>query len=254
MRNVAALAAHFCFLGIGVAAIMWVIAFAPDAWKYAPLEGVASQVIRGEPIPDTAIEKYIPTMDSLLQAKTCWPKAMHNAAILRGRLVQVAIENSDPRQFDIYTADANTMFRKSLACAPSDSFLWFALFWIENLQNGFQNGSIKYLEKSYDLGPYEGWIALRRNPYALNLYQSLPAELQKRIVVEFAAIVNSGFILDAALTLQGPGWPIRDVLVGSLSDVQEKYKRQLATRLRRLGLEVTIPGIDMPEFRPWQVD
>lgn len=254
MRHAAALVARFCFFGLGTLAILWVTAFAPSDWKYAPLDGIAPQVIRGEAIPDTAIEKFIPAMDELQQSGTCWPKAMHNAAILRGRLVEFAIENSDPRQFDLYAAAANSMFRKSLSCAPSDSFMWFALFWIENLRLGFRDEAVKYLEKSYELGPYEGWIGLKRNPYALTIYSSLPAELQKRVVLEFATQVNSGFINSAALSLQGPGWPIRDVLIGGLTDVQDKYKKQLAKRLRNIGVEVTIPGVDMPEFRPWQVD
>ena len=45
-------------------------------------------------------------------------------------------------------------------------FLWFALFWLENMQFGFRDESIRYLEQSYELGPSEGWIALKRNGYA----------------------------------------------------------------------------------------
>jgi hypothetical protein len=175
---------------------------------------------------------------------------MHNAAVLRGRLVQVALENSEPRQFDAYAAAADSLIRKSLGCAPSDAFLWFALFWVENMRFGFRDESVKYLEQSYQFGPYEGWIALKRNIYALALYRSLPERLQKQAVLEFAAMVNSGFIGDAAANLQGPGWPIRDVLLASLSGAQEKYRKQFAVRLRRRGLELAVPGVEMPELRP----
>ena len=88
------------------------------------------------------------------------------SSIIRGRLVQVALENSDPDQFARSMAAANAMIRKSLSWAPADLFLWFALFWLENMQFGFRDESIRYLEQSYELGPSEGWIALKRNGYA----------------------------------------------------------------------------------------
>jgi hypothetical protein len=67
-------------------------------------------------------------------------------------------------------------------------------------------------------------------------------------------MVNSGFIGDAAANLQGPAWPIRDVLLASLSGAREKYRKQFAVRLRRQGLELAVPGVEMPELRPRQVD
>jgi hypothetical protein len=254
MRSAAGFIARFCFLGMGVTAIIWVVIVGPGAWKYSRFEGIAGQVVRGESIPDGVIERYIPAIDLLQQSGTCWPRAMHNAAILRGRLVQAALENSEPRLFDAYAAAEDALIRKSLSCAPPDAFLWFALFWVENMRSGFGDRSLKYLEKSYQFGPYEGWIALKRNTYALTLYQSLPEALQKQAVLEFAAMVNSGFILDAAINLQGPGWPIREALLAGLADVREKYRKQFAVRLRRLGMELAVPGIEMPELRPWQVD
>jgi hypothetical protein len=252
MRQAAGVSAHFCFLGLGVAAIIWADIVGPMAWKYAFLEGIAIQVVRGENISN--VEKNIPAIDELERSEICWPKAMHNGAIIRVRLVEVALENSEPRQLDIYAAAADSLIRKSLSCAPSDSFLWFALFWVENLRFGFRDESVKYLEKSYQTGPYEGWIALKRNTYALSLYRSLPEQLKTQAVLEFAAMVNSGFIDDAAENLRGPGWPIRDILLASLPDVREKYRIMLAVRLRRLGVEVAVPGVEMPELRPWQVD
>lgn len=254
MRRAASLTAHVFFLGLGAAAIIWAIVVGPTAWRYAPLEGIAAQVVRGENIVSGVVEKNLPAIDLLQQSETCWPKAMHNAAILRGRLVQVALENSEPRQFDAYAAAEDSLIRKSLSCAPSDAFLWFALFWIENMRFGFREESVRYLEKSYQFGPYEGWIALKRNTYTLALYQSLPEQLQKHAVLEFAAMVNSGFLGEAAVNLQGPGWPIRDVLLASLSEVRENYRKQFALGLRRRGLEVAVPGVKMPELRPWQVD
>jgi hypothetical protein len=254
MRNVLAWAARSCLFAIGAAAISWTSMLGPAFWRYASLDGIASQIIRGENSSTELLEAALPVIKSLQQSDVCWPKAMHNAAIIRGRLVQVALENSDPDQFAKGMAAANAMIRKSLSCAPADSFLWFALFWLENMQFGFRDESISYLEKSYELGPYEGWIALKRNGYALIVYKMLPQRLQVRVVQEYAALVNSGFIRETAANLVGAGWPIHETLLAGLSNVREKYKKQLAKDLRRSGVEVNIPGITIPELRPWQVD
>lgn len=254
MLDVTGRLAQLCLLALGVVAVLWAGGFAPTFWKFALLEGLATQIVRTDRSSSALIEKALPTMAALERSEVCWPKAMHNAAIIRGRLVQVAIDNSDPDQFDKALVAANAAIRKSLSCAPTDAFLWFALFWVENLQFGYREESIRLLAESYKLGPYEGWIALRRNGYALLLYPYLPKDLQQSIVKEYAAVLNSGFVRESAATLRGNGWPVHDQLLAGLSGVNEKYKIQLATTLRRAGIEVNIPGITMPELRPWQVD
>ncbi|MGY4615521.1 hypothetical protein ACVWZ4_000748 [Bradyrhizobium sp. USDA 4472] len=241
-------------LGIGVVGLIWAVVCGPQFWAYAPLDGVASRVIRFENLSLDVLERTVPAIDMLERSERCLPRAMHNAAIIRGRLVQIAIDNSDPDEVKQASVAADAMIRKSLSCTPEDPFLWFALFWVEGAQNGFNDDLIGYLSKSYELGPYEGWIALRRNKYALIVYPLLPMRLQDRVVKEFAAMVNSGFIRDAAANLMGAGWPVHETLLAALSDVDLKYKRQLATDLRRAGVEVVVPGVTMPELRPWQVD
>lgn len=254
MSNILIGTVRLCLLGIGVLSLCWSVQFAPAFWKFAPLEGLASQIIRGENLSDALIEEHIPVMDALERSNACWPNAMHNAAIIRGRLVQIAIDNSDPKQSAAAQAALENMTRKSLACAPPDSFLWFAFFWVENLRHGFRDESIRFLEKSYELGPNEGWIALKRNSYALLFYSFLSPKLQQAVVEEFAGLVNSAFVDQAASNLAGPGWPIHDRLIASLTGVRKSYKIWLATKLRRAGIEVNVPGVDLGELRPWHVD
>ena len=254
MHNAFNRIAHLLLFGIGVAAIIWASALGPAFWKYSVLNGIASQIIRGENISSELIQQTIPVADQLARSETCWPKAMHDAAIIRGRLVQISMEGSDPEQFDDSVAAAISMTRKSLSCAPADSFLWFTLFWLENMKYGLQLEAIAYLEKSYELGPNEGWIALKRNTYALISYDALPARLQQRAIEEFAVLVNSGFVAEAAANLTGPGWRIRELLLANLAGTREKYRRWLAVSLRRSGMELKVPGIEMPELRPRHVD
>ncbi|MBW7971552.1 hypothetical protein [Bradyrhizobium sp. BR 10289] len=241
-------------LGVGAIALVWARAFSSEFWVYAPLEGIASRIVRSDNLAPDVLDGVAPLINNLEQLQQCLPRATHNAAIIRGRMLQIAIDNSDPDLVAQASASVDTMIRKSLRCAPNDSFLWFVLFWLEGMRGGFSDDLVGYLSKSYELGPYEGWIALRRNKYALIVYPLLPPPLQDRVVSEFAAMVDSGFIRDAASNLMGAGWPVHDKLLASLTHVSLKFRRQLANDLRRAGVEVDVPDVTMPEFRPWQVE
>jgi hypothetical protein len=99
----------------------------------------------------------------------------------------------------------------------------------------------------------EGWIALKRNRYGLMIYEQLPNDVRVRVLREFTALVNSGFIAETADLIRGPGWPIRNELAENLAGSREKHRVGLAWRLRQLGIELQMPGVVLPEFRPWQV-
>ncbi len=146
----------------------------PDVWTYAALDGVASRVIRSDNLSPDVLESTVPVLNALKRSEYCLPKAMHDAAIIRGRMLQIAMDASDPDQVRQEAAAAGAMIRRSLSCVPADPFLWLALSWLDGMQHGFSDELISYLSKSYELGPYEGWIALRRNKYALIIYP-LPA-------------------------------------------------------------------------------
>jgi hypothetical protein len=64
--------------------------------------------------------------------------------------------------------------------------------------------------------------------------------------------VIAGFVEQAASKLIGPGWDVRDTLLSALCDVALKHRRRLAQVFHGAGYEVTVPGIDLPELRPWR--
>lgn len=248
------MAIRLAVVAFGFAALVWSGLYGVRMSGYSPLGDLATKIIRGENVDISDIEARLPLIDKLERSRSCWPKALHDAAVVRGRLVQVALDSSEPKQFDAAHAKAIAAVRRSLVCAPSDAFLWFALFWLQNLQEGLQPNAVDDLRESYMLGPYEGWIELKRSKYALAAYSLLPADVRKRTRLGFAAMVNAGFIFEAADLLAGPGWPIRQELLAALGTVKERNRWQLAMSLRRLGLEVDVPGIQLPDWRPWQVN
>ena len=83
--------------------------------------------------------------------------------------------------------------RESLSCSPADPFLWLALYWLDGTQHGYRPEDLKYLELSYQLGPNEGWIALRRNSVAFATFQQLPPELAEFAINEFVGLLKARF-------------------------------------------------------------
>ena len=105
---------------------------------------------------------------------------------------------------------------------------------------------------SYRLGPYEGWVASRRNYIALANFADLPDDLKEAALTEFRDLVVSGYDDTATLILAGPGWVIRDKLLFSLKDAPDDAKRRFAASVDELSDDIVVPGVEKPEARPWR--
>jgi hypothetical protein len=167
------------------------------------------------------------------------------------RLLEQAIADGDQNNLDGLMSETDGMILKSLANAPTDPFLWTILFWLENTQNGFKRARLNYLQMSYLLGPNEGWIAVKRNRLAVAIFPSFPPDIAENAVSEFSRLIGSGFFVEAADILGGPGWPIRETLLSGLKDVDELNRQTFAKIVYSLGYDVMVPGIDRPDWRPW---
>ena len=116
------------------------------------------------------------------------------------------------------------------------------LYWVEINRNGFQPDYLKYLRLSYQLGPNEGWIALKRNGYALAIFRRLPPDLAQMVIAEFANLLNSGFDDAVVKIFEGPGWSQRALLLPQLKGVAEIHREAFAKALYRAGYDVTCTG------------
>ncbi|RTM05642.1 MAG: hypothetical protein EKK33_33770 [Bradyrhizobiaceae bacterium] len=221
----------------------------PVAWQERSLAPMAHHVISGERY-DTKMLADALNHANLIISDSCITTGLRSVAFIRLRLVEDAIGEADRRSLDDRLDAFKAAALRSLSCAPADPFLWFALYWVEVTQRGFAPELLVYLQKSYQLGPFEGWIQVKRNRFALAVYDKLPEDLARQVVLEFKTLVNSGFTADAASILVGPGWNIRSKLLAPLDDVKMRYRRELFKEVRRAGYEVAIPGVDT-EVRPW---
>ncbi|TYO61227.1 hypothetical protein FXV83_39320 [Bradyrhizobium hipponense] len=140
--------------------------------------------------------------------------------------------------------------RNSFSANPADAFLWLLFYSAQTATNGFQAEYLSYVERSYQLGPREGWIALRRNRMALAMFPFASESLRDMIVSEFVGLVDAGLIEDAASNLTGVGWPYKDLLLASLETADIVSREAFAKRLVKDGVKVPVPGVQTNE-RPW---
>lgn len=238
--------------GFGGLAVAWALFTFPIFWQQSALKKIEQHIVAGDSFKASALAPLRPALDMVGQGKWDRPSALSSASVIDLRLLEQAFADNDRTNIDSLMAETGGMIRKSLANSPADPFLWTVLFWLENTQNGFNRAHLKYLQMSYLLGPNEGWVAVNRNRFALAMFSVLSPDIAKNAVSEFARVVGSNFFTEAADILSGPGWPIRDTLLSGLKDVDEVNRQTFAKLVYKRGYDVTVPGVDRPDWRPWQ--
>jgi hypothetical protein len=243
------IAVRSCLVGLGILAVAWGTQVMPVFARQAPIEAVAARVVSGDPFKSEVLATLMPEVEAAERAERCRPAALHSAAIIRTRITEQALY--DGGNVDASLRSLSDSIHRSLACSSADPFLWFVLYWVESNRNGFQAGYLSYLRLSYQLGPNESWVALKRNRYALAVFQRLPPDLARMSITEFARLLDTGFYAETVATFAGPGWPERALLLPALKNVTERHRQAFARALYKLGYDVDVPGIARPDPRPW---
>lgn len=233
----------------GCAAVAWGIYGLPDFARQAPIERLATHVLEGDPFKSGVLAALIPQVGATERVEPRTPAVVRSAAIIRTRMAEQAIVDGD--EIDTQLNALHNSILRSLACSPADPFLWVVLYWVEINRNGFQPDYLKYLRLSYQLGPNEGWIALKRNGYALAILNQLPPDIADMALAEFPKLLDSGLDAEAVKIFTGPGWTHRAVLLPRLKGVAKIRRQEFARALYKAGYDVTVPGITLPEWRPW---
>jgi hypothetical protein len=234
---------------LGCAAVAWGIYALPVFARQVPIERVANRVLEGDPFKSGVLAALMPQVEAAERTEPCSPAVVHSAAIIRTRMAEQAVVDGD--DVDAQLNALRDSIRRSLACSPADPFLWFVFYWVEINRNGFQPVYLEYLRLSYQLGPNEGWIAVKRNGYALAIFHQLPPDIADKVIAEFPRLLDSGFYSETVAIFTGPGWRERDILLPRLKDVAERHRQAFARALYKLGYDVNVPGIARPDPRPW---
>jgi hypothetical protein len=239
-------------VALALAAITWGSATFPMFWSQLSIERTAAAIADRNAFKPHSLDALLPAISQIEQSSYCRPEALRSAAIIRLQLAEEAVTNAERDAIDMRLGALQDAILKSLACAPSDPFLWMILTWLDQTRQGFRPQQLTYLRLSYQLGPYEGWIADRRNRLALSMFWRLSPDLAEAVIREFAAMVNSQFYEAAIAILTGPGWPLHDQLLAGLKDSDVRQRAELAKGLYAKGYDLAVPGVAPPrDRRPW---
>ena len=106
--------------------------------------------------------------------------------------------------------------KDALRNTPTDGFLWLTLCWVSDRSGAAINDRWRFLRSSYQMSPNEGWIGLKRNPFVLNHFATLPDDIAEDAVQELMHLVRSGLHAEVAQIIAGPGLPINKLLLRRL--------------------------------------
>ena len=228
------------FILFGGIAIIWGLETFPMFWRQETIERTARLIIRGERYKIEALNGEMPIIDAIEKATNCVPRAAWSASIIRLRIVEQG--GVDSRQGEAL----DNSIRSALSCSPSDPFLWLMLYWEAVTKNGLQEDYQNYLRMSYQVGPNEGWVAVKRNYLVFANLDRLPNDLVDDGLNEFIRLLKSrNFFTEAANILVGPAWRVRDRILLRLSELSERDREAFAQVLESKGYEVPIPGIQL---------
>jgi hypothetical protein len=233
-------AAMVCF---GLSSVAWGVFVAPLVWHQTSIAQTAKKVIGGETYQPGFLATFAEVLAQNLRRDVCQPLVRRTLAVIRLRLAEEAFAGGDADQIRQTSLALESALQDSFACTPTDPYLWLAVFWSQNNTRGLQQDNFRSLRLSYRYGPNEGWLALRRNRYAVAIFPALPDDLKTNALDEFRQLVKSDFITDAADIIVGPGRPISDLLLARLDGIDVQKLRFLARLLDGKGFEANIPGV-----------
>jgi len=240
-------AARLFLIAAGLTGMAWAAAVFPRFVLERSILDVGMAVAAGETFkPEVLAAVDAQTTEEL--DSTVHASVLSRAALIRLRRAEDAMRIKDTEHTDERLDAASRIVDRGLENNPNDSFLWLARFWLSSARNGLSPEYFRYLQMSYDRGRYEGWVATRRNRFALAVYQVLPSNLTDTAVSEFVGLVRWGLTAEAAEIAAGPGLPLRNILFPRLRDVSAEQRSEFASimyRTKELD-DVQVPGIDPP--------
>jgi hypothetical protein len=241
---------RIALVAVGVAACAWATDAGRVFFRQTGFSDVAARIIAGDTYKPDAMDALASQITA--QEQSLRPSLRGKIAVFRLRQAENAIPIGDPHAVDQAFDTLSVSVDEALRDAPSEPFLWLVRYWLDNARDGFSAEHLRYLRVSYVLGPNEGWIAVRRNIYALAIFPELPPDLARAAIDELTGLVRSGLFEQAATTIARADPPLRKALVAPLAALPAATRSAFAKILDAREIDdVTVPGIEPPPLRPW---
>jgi len=245
------------FLGIrlvvpllGLAAMAWAASVFPMARLGSDVARMATRVISGDRFRNETWESIeLKFKDISYQAIK--PSLLTKLAVIRLRGVETELPGLNNQQAQARLLELTGLIKDALRNAPTDGFLWLTLSWISERSGAAGDDRWRFLRSSYRMSPNEGWIGLKRNPFALGRFAALPDDLAEDAVQELTHLVRSSLHREAAEIIAGPGLPIHELLLRRLKVLDQADRVVLAGLLsRKDGFEDVAKELDVERPAP----
>lgn len=245
------LIARLVTTAFALATFSWLLAAVPVISSQAAIADIATHILAGETYKPETMEALTAAVDRG-QGGAARGSYLNRVAVIRLRNAENAAKTGGQGAVDTMVSLRKAL-DLSLANSPDDPFLWLVRFWTEDKTRGVTPAQLNLLRMSYRTGPREGWIAAKRNGLALAVFPQLPPDLAELVLAEFVGLISSGFYIDAANIVAGPGWPVRKQLLARLVDVKDRDRKEFARILYAKDVEdVVVPGVEPPAPRPFR--
>ena len=230
------------------------LAWAGASWAARPpgedTARVGQRIARGEAFRPEILRQAADRVAASAEL-TCDARWLTAGLFVALQAADTARAEADLAMLDARLLLARRVARRTLACAPTSAFAWLALSWIETTREGFDERWVRYLARSYETGPKEIWVAVRRNPIAMNLLPQLPPALQEKAMQELVDLVQANQTDTALAVFTRLDAPLQAQIAERLGTLPYGARNGFARRLYRLGNETRIPGVSLPSDRPW---
>ena len=233
----------------GGCSIAWALSTYPTFRHETAFAAAAQHILSGEQYSAKQLNELRSELDAS-SVSSFRPSVLNDIAVVRIRLVEADLALGQVSAVELETLQGSIDI--ALDRNPTRSFLWLADYRLQELRSGSAAADLGLLRMSYQTGPNEGWIAVKRNPIALGVFSSLLDETKSRVIAEFSGLVRSWLYEDAANILTGPGWPVHQRLLDGLAQLDEGHRRRFAKILETRDIEdVIVPGVKQRPPRPF---
>jgi hypothetical protein len=231
---------------IGACAIVWALNVFVVYRREAPIVDVARRAMSGEKFNEVQLGIARKVLEEAPSSARIHSAGLDSLALVSLLLAEQELKEGKRAPTDL--ADLQFVVGTTLAASPTNSFAWLIGAWIKS-QKEVAGSDLSMLRMSYRTGPYEGWISVMRIPMALAILSSLSGDLAEQALTEFGGLVRSRLFAEAANILAGPGWVVREQLLGRTADLDEEVRREFARVLRSKDIDVKVHGVELPLFR-----
>jgi hypothetical protein len=215
-----------CFFGAG--AIVWSVSSIPTLIRSDRLIRVAEALRKGEEFGPSEIRLAQQIGDASVTGSARIGLVLISLASFE-RALRLNDFSGANREYEI-------LQRSLIRCldqAPTDPFVWLVMF---SLSRNAPSGPVDdYLVMSYSLGPYEGWIAERRNVIALQDFVLHRSDVAKLTVREFISLANSNLSTRAATIFTESSFFVQSLLRQHFEEIPEPQRRSFLKAIEEQG-------------------